>query len=361
MRAADWPSRREILRLAIFSCGLALLAGKKHARAAAAMAAEPFPNGVRLLVAGTPGQRIDRWADTFTPILGRLLPQATRLFKDNAIGNDGVTGANQFAVRATPDGATTLLVPGAAATAWLVGDSRVHFDTASWVPVLAGVSPAVLVGRVPLSALGPRATPRIAAAGPTGPELPVLIALDLLGTNAAPVFGLGTEQDAQAALAAGSVDLILLHGENVPQRLQHLAATGAHALFSLGCPDAVGYWQRNPLLSGIPTFEEISLTLLGHPPQGPLFAAWRAAAAATMLDFALVLPQLTPPDLVALWRKLGEQLADAATVRGLSAGEGISAESGPAANASTTAVAADAATLLALRSWLGRRFGWRQT
>ncbi len=341
--------------------GLAFCAGSRRARAATAMASQPFPNGVRLLVAGTPGERVDWWADTFTPILGRLLPPGTRVFKENAIGNDGVTGANQFAVRAAPDGATALLVPGAAATAWLVGEPRVHFDTASWVPVMDAVGPAVVVGRMALSTLGPGATPRVAASGPTGPELPVLIALDVLAANAVPVFGLDTAQQALASLAAGGVDLVLLHGEDVPSRMENLASTGVRALFSFGRPDATGHWQRDPLLPGIPTFEEVSLTLLGHQPRGPLADAWRAAAAATLLDFALVLPQLTPTDVVALWREVGEQLAQAATVRGLAAGAGLCPESGPSANASTTAVAADAATLLALRRWLGRRFGWRQT
>ena len=345
----------------MLSGGLAFCAGAARAHAATAMASEPFPNGVRLLVAGTPGERIDWWADTFTPLLGRLLPPGTPVSKENAIGNDGVTGANQFAVRATPDGATALLVPGAAATAWLVGDPRVHFDTACWIPVLAGVSPAVVLGRLPLSALGSRQALRVAASGPAGAELPLLIGIELLGGNAVPVSGLEAPGAALAALAAGSVDLVLLHGEDVPSRVQTLDATGAHALFSLGRPDATGRWQRDPLLPNVPAFQEISLTLLGRLPDGPLLNAWRAAAAATMLDFALVLPQLTPSDLVALWRKLGEQVVNAATVRGLSAGAGLSPEAGPAANAITTAVAVDAATLLALRSWLGRRYGWRQT
>lgn len=359
MRARDCPSRRQVLRVAVLSGVLSLLGGISRAAAATAMAAEPFPNGVRLLVAGTPGQRIDCWADTLAPVLAHLLPPGTHVVKENALGNDGVTGANQFAVRATPDGATALLAPGAAATAWLVGEARVHFDAASWVPVMAGVSPAVLAGRVPLAALRSRQVLRIAASSPTGPELPALLSLDLLGAHTAPVFGMATTQQGLAALAGGSVDLMLLYGEDVPHRVQNLAAARAHPLFSFGRLDATGHWRRDPLVPGIPTFDEIALSVLGRQPEGPLVSAWRAAAAATMLNFALVLPQLTPTDLIALWRKLGQQVADAATVRGLAAGTGLSSEAGPAANASTTAVAADAATLLALRGWLARRFGWR--
>ncbi|MGH7081231.1 MAG: hypothetical protein ACREFV_02045 [Acetobacteraceae bacterium] len=361
MRAQIGPTRRDALRLTLASVGLALSVRALPADAATALAAVPFPNGVKLLVAGTPGEPVDDWANALAPVLGHLLPPATRLSRENAIGNDGVTGANEFAVRAPPDGATVLLLPGAAATAWLVGDPRVHFDTASWTPVMAGVSPGVVMGRVPLARLGSQQGPRIAAAGPTGPELPALIALELLGTNATPVFGLGDELAARAALEAGGVDLILLHGGNVPRRMQSLGAAGAHALFALGAPDPAGHWRRDPLLPGVPCFAEVSLDLLGHPPAGPMAGAWRAAAAATMLDFALVLPQLTPSDLVALWRNVGGRLVDAATVRGLCAGEGVRCESGPAAAADTAAVVADVASLLALRVWLDRRFGWRRS
>lgn len=361
MRGQTGPTRRQALRLALAWAGLVVSARTLPADAATALAAEPFPNGVKLLVAGTPGERVDDWANALAPVLRRLLPPATRLSRENAIGNDGVTGANQFAVRAPPDGATVLLVPGAAATAWLVGDPRVHFDTAGWTPVMAGVSPGVVMGRVPLAALGARQSPRIAAAGPTGPELPALIALELLGTNVTPVFGLGDEPAARAAFEAGGVDLILLHGENVPRRAQSLGAAGAHALFALGAPDATGHWRRDPLLPGVPCFAEVSRDLTGHPPAGPMAGAWCAAAAATMLDFGLVLPQLTPSDLVALWRNVGGRLVDAATVRGLSAGEGVRCESGSAAAASTAAVAADVSALLALRAWLDRRFGWRRS
>ncbi|MGH7068060.1 MAG: hypothetical protein ACREEU_09790 [Acetobacteraceae bacterium] len=361
MRAKIGRTRRETLRLTLASAGLALLARTRPASAAAALAAEPFPNGVKLLVAGTPGEPVDGWANALTPVLRHLLPPETRLSKENAIGNDGVTGANQFAVRAIHDGATVLLVPGAAATAWLVGDPRVHFDAADWTPVIAGVSPGVVIGRVPMAALRQHQGLRIAATAPTGPELPALIAFELLGVKATPVFGLGDQAAAGGALEAGGVDLILLHGENVPRRMESLAAAGARALFSLGAPDAAGHWGRDPLLPGVPSFDEISLVLLGHPPAGPMAGAWRAAAAATMLDFALVLPQLTPADLVALWRNLGGRLTDAATVRGLSAGAGVRSLPGPAAAAAIAAVTADVASLLALRVWLNRRFGWRQT
>jgi hypothetical protein len=361
MRLGEAPSRRKLLRLLLATGGTALLSPERPARAATAMAAVPFPNGAAVLVAGTPDGPLDHWAAVLVPALARAFPPDTRLVRQNAIGNDGVTGANQFTALAVPDGATALLVPGAAATAWLVGDPRTHFDLASWVPTLNAVTPSVVMGKVPLSALAPDQSPRIAAGTPTGPDLPALLALELLGTSFTAVFGLAEPEQARAALGEGSVDLVFLHGEDVPEKAGALAQEGAAPLFSFGVVDAAGRRTRDPLMPDVPTLEEVSLSLLGHPLRGRLLSAWRAAAAATALDYALVLPSLTPPDVVGLWRRMSAAVAAAPAVRALAGATSVRIETAPNANSGTVAVAADAATLLALRGWLVRRFGWTPT
>jgi len=361
MRPGGAPSRRSALRLIAGSCGAAWLGPDMAARAATAMAAVPFPNGASVLIAGTPDGPLDHWAGVLMPALARALPPGTRVSRQNVIGNDGVTGANQFTALAVPDGATALLVPGAAATAWLVGDPRVHFDMASWIPALNALAPAAVVGTVPLSALGPDKTPRIAAAGPVGPDLPALLALDLLGTNFTAVFGLGEPAKAREALRDGAVDLIFLYGEEVPERLRALAATGATPLFSFGTVDPAGQRTRNPLLPDLPSLEEVSISLLGHPLRGKMLTAWHAAAAATTLDYALVLPALTPPDIVGLWRSMSAAMAASPAISALAGATSVRIETTPSADSGVVAVATDSATLLALRGWLANRFGWDPT
>jgi hypothetical protein len=359
MGIAEAPSRRHALRLILGSCGAAALGSGTTVRTATARAAGPFPNGATVLVAGTQGGPLDRWAGVLLPGLARALPPHTRITKETAIGGDGVTGANQFTARAVPDGTTALLVPGAAAIAWLVGDPRVHFDTASWVPAMAAVAPAVVVGKVPLSALGPDQSPRIAAAGPAGPDLPALLSLELLGSSFTTVFGLGDPNRAREALRDGAVDLVFLYGEDVPERANSLASEGATPLFSLGTVDAAGRRTRDPLMPNIPSLEEVSLNLFGRPLHGPLVPAWNAAAAATMLDYALVLPTLTTPDVVGLWRSMSQRVAGETTVRALAGAAAVRIETAPAASRSISTVAADAAALLELRQWLASRFAWR--
>ncbi len=96
--------------------------------------ATPFADGATLLVAGPESGATDRWAALLGPALGRGLPPGTQVHTEAVGGPDGVTGANQFEARTTPDGTTALLLPGSAALAWLVGDPRARFDAAHWMP-----------------------------------------------------------------------------------------------------------------------------------------------------------------------------------------------------------------------------------
>jgi hypothetical protein len=177
--------RRRCL-LALAACAAAL---PRPVRATPALAAEPFPDGVTLLVAGPAGSDADQWASLLMPALARSLPGGGTLHRILSGGRDGVTGVNQFAARTEPDGATGLLLPGAAARAWLVGDPRAHFDMGPFVPVFAALTSAVLCARPPAGGWSGRPRVRIAAASPDGPELPGLLGLDLLGAEVVPVVG----------------------------------------------------------------------------------------------------------------------------------------------------------------------------
>ena len=92
-------------------------------------------------------------------------------------------------------------------------------------------------------------------------------------------------------------------------------------------------------------------------PTGRLFTAWQAVAATAQLDYALVLPQLSPAAQVALWRQAGAQAAaqielrdDPTLVRHLVP---------PSASEVTAAMAPDPAAITELRAWLARRLNWR--
>ena len=326
-----------------------------HANARAASAAELLTDDATILVAGPADGHLDQWANVLAPALGRSLPPGTSLRKQMAGGEDGVTAANQFEARVAPDGQTVLLTPGQAALAWLAGDPRARFDAAYWVPVMSGVTPAVVVSRVPSDALPSGAKLRIAAAGPAGPDLAALLAVELLGVEAVPLFNVQDRAAAESAFGAHAVDALFLCGEDVPQRAAALAQAGAQPLFSLGLGDETGMVARDPSFMQTPTLIELARAR-GDNPTGALFAGWRAAAAAAQLEFALVLPQLAPAALVSLWRRAAAQAAATPELQAAAIG-GVRAIAAPAPNLPT--VAADADSLLELRRWLASRFRWQ--
>ena len=326
-----------------------LFLGSSCAPLLAGAAAAPFPDGATLLVGGPGDCPAASWADWLTPGLGRALPPGTALRTAVVGGADGVTAANVFEARTVPDGSTALLLPGSAAMAWLVGDPRARFDTAHWLPAMAGITPGLVVSR-----RAPGGAPvRLAASSAAGPELPAMLALDLLGADWSPVFGL-VDGAAVDALIGGRVDAVCLRGRRVPELLQMLLAAGAQPLFSFGSVDEAGVRQRDAALAEVPTVSEL---LAGRGGDAALRRAWFAAAAASDLDIAMVLPALTPAAIVAVWRRAASQAAGAAQAQ--AAALGVRQQPAPAATATTAALAADPAAQLALRGWMEKRLDYR--
>ena len=232
----------------------------------------PFPNGATLLVAGPGGSAVDSWAEWLAPSLGRALPPGTPLRKDVVGGVDGVTGANQFEARTVPDGGTAMLLPGSAAMAWLVGDPRARFDASHWIPGLAGVTPGLVMSRIPIGRVQSDAPLSVAASGPAGPELPGLLALDLLGARWTPVYGIA-DAAALEALSSGQVDAICLHGTRVPEFARLLGSSGFVPMFSYGSVDDTGRRQRDPAFPNTPDASEL---LAGRQISPALLKGWRA-------------------------------------------------------------------------------------
>ncbi len=361
------PGRRRVLQLAV---GIALAGHSGLARAAPrrantplagttlAVTAPPPREGASIMVAGPDGGELERWGRMLAPVLARSMSLGAAHVSSTG-GVDGVTGANQFDARAAPDGSTLLLVPGAAALAWLTGDPRAQFDAAHWVPVMAGVTPGIVAGRVGSNALARGSGVRIAAASPAGPDMAALLGIELLGATPIPAFGLTDATAARDAFLRREVDLVFLHGRQVPERLAELRVAGAQPLFALGAVGEAGSLERDPLFPDVPNVPELYAALRGSRPAGLLYDAWTAAAAGARLDFGLVLPRLTPAAMVALWRRAGTRAASAPELQVVAAAASVRPLAGAEATASTTEVAAEAPALLELRRWLATRFNWR--
>jgi len=322
-----------------------------------ALAETPFPDGATILVAGPTDGALARWARALRPALGQSLDPGVGMRQNDVGGADGVTGANEFDTRVAPDGHTVLLAPGEAVLDWLVGDPRAHFDVGHWMPVMACVAPAVLVGRP--AAFAGAGIVRIAATHPAGHELPAILGIELLGGRAQLVPDAVQNETLVDAVDQKALDAVLLRGHKVAEQARELAAAGAAPIFSLGTHDDAGALVRPAAFPDIPTLPELYAARRGMALSGPIRDAWIAAAAASQLEFALALPELTPAAMVALWRRAGVGAAGSLDLQAAALPLGVQLLGGPAATASMAPAAANGAALVALRQWLTHRFNWR--
>lgn len=360
------------------------LLGGLAAAAAAGAAAAAFPLGRRavatlppaaaLLAPGPQGSPQARWAARFAAALGRsTAPQPTQLRPAVLGGADGVTAANRFTTAAAPDGRTLLALAGAAAHARLIGDGRARYEPSTWLPVCGLVQPTALLVRGPALAarLAPRrrgaaaAGPlRLALPGPEAPEAAALLALDLLGIPAEPVFGLSGPIAVQA-FTEGRVDAQVARG---PALTAQGAAIGAEPWFAVSPPEAgpgTPRARRDPALAEVPSLaERIALRAaagMASPAAEAILAA-DAGLAAVRLGTTIVLPALTPADLVALWRHAAARLATEMEEDGGGNGDPAlrSLLHGTEAAAAYAALCAVPEPVVqSYRGWLARRLDWR--
>jgi hypothetical protein len=333
-----------------------------HAHAETALAA-PMPAAQpTIAVAGPPDSSVARWAGLLRPHLAAGLGAEGGLRLRFVGGQDGVTGANQFDARAMPDGREALLLPGTAALAWLAGDSRVRFEAARLLPLLVSTGIGVLMIRGGAAGLRGARPLRVACATPVGPALTALIAFDLLGTPTVPVMPKGDmSDDLSPAARSGDVDAVFVHGLDAPSQLPALIEAGLRPTFSVA---PAGYAGPPPAtVAGLFAAPPDLDALLAASPRAtpPVLAAWRAVAAASLMDIALALPRLCPSGTVAHWRRAcaATQAASAVLPPGVSGAVRLLA--GTDSEAAVNRIFVDQSAQLALRRWLGGRLNWQPT
>ena len=328
------------------------------ARAQTQNGATVFQSGVTLLSSGPAYGYIAGWAKLLEPHLMDGLPEDVGSSFTAMGGPDGVTVCNAFGARLDPDGSTIMFAPGAALLAWLEGDSRVKYDPGRWIAAVVGATPAVLVGRVPLSARGSRPL-RLAAANPIGPELAAFLALDLLGLPVQPVYGLTDAGSLIEGLRRQAIDLAFLSGPKLHDTLAQAQGAGAEALFSTGAQGCDGPKMRDPLLPGVPSFLEAAASFSVPVQDGPGFAAYEAAAAAASVCFVAVLPDLVRPSTLAAWRRGAELIGDSLAVAAVAVPQGVRLVTGACAGSFLTQTSRSAAAIDSLRQTMLARYGWR--
>jgi hypothetical protein len=313
-----------------------------------------------LLVAGPDGEQTSRWGDACALAMEAGFPGAPAIVTQAVGGLDGVTGANRLDTLVVPDGRTAAILPGAALTAWLAGDPRVHFDPTRWVPLMAASNSGVLVVRLPagtapdLQSLKAMAPLRLAADQPQSNDLAALLALARLDVRTAPVFGLRDIDTKTRAFMAGTVDAVFVSGEGVPEDIAPLTASGGVPVFSLGTQRADGTVGADPLFPGLPDVIAFSGSATPF-----LDAVYRAAAAAARLDFIIVLPKLTDSGAVAQWRQAACKALGATALTAAANASSVTLQHVPTVVATLNALNLVEPDQANLQAFLTKSFGWQ--
>ena len=317
------------------------------------------------------GGGTDVWARFFAPQLAQALPGQPNVVVLNVPGGGSITGANQFASRATDDGLSILGTSASTQYPAILGDPRVRYDYADWTAVLASPTGGVVYADPKYGVTGPDGLEqlrsqeiRFASQGATALEMPVLLALKMMGLNIRPVFGMESRGAGRLAFERGEAGIDFQTSSAYLNSVAPLVDSGkAVPLFSMGVVDAEGNVTRDPSFPDLPTFVEFYTDAMGAAPEGEAFEAWKALMiAGYSLQKMVVLPKDAPAEVIATYADAARQIVEAPDFRER-AGEEIGVYDqlvGDEADAALqAALTVDPAIREFLTTWLSEDYGVR--
>jgi tripartite-type tricarboxylate transporter receptor subunit TctC len=259
----------------------------------------------------------DVWARFNAPFLSKHLPGNPNVVVKNIPGGGSVTGTNQFAANAKPDGLTILGTSGSTQFPYLLGDPRVRYDYKDWPLVLAAPTGGVVYisskyGVKSVKDLGKLKGQKLVygSQGATSLDLVPLLAFKLLGLDVQHVFGMKSRGEGRLAFERGEATIDYQTTSAYLKNSVPLVKEGkAVPLFSWGVTDESGKIIRDPNFPDLPHIGEAIQIVTGKPPSG---GEWEAFKAFLISGFPaqklLVLPKGTPKDIVETYRVAVRQM-----------------------------------------------------
>ncbi|WP_020559894.1 Bug family tripartite tricarboxylate transporter substrate binding protein [Thiofilum flexile] len=270
------------------------------------------------------GGGTDVWARFFAPQLSEALPGKPTVVVLNVPGGGSISGANQFAKRASHDGLSILGTSASTQYPAILGDPRVRYDYADWTAVLASPTGGVVYIDPKYGVTGPKDIEklraeeiRFASQGATALEMPVLLGFKMLGLKIKPVFGMESRGAGRLAFERGEAGIDFQTSSAFLNSVKPLVDAGkAVPLFSLGVVDANGNVSRDPSFPDLPTFVEFYEQATSGKPEGEAYEAWKALMlAGYSLQKMMVLPKDAPPEVIAAYGEAAKTIIDAPDFR----------------------------------------------
>ena len=261
----------------------------------------------------------DTWARFNAPFLSRYLPGGPTIVIKNVPGGGSITGANQFAATAKPDGLTVLGTSGSTQFPYLLGDPRVKYEYKNWNVVLAAPTGGVVYISSKFGIKSVKELDKLqghklvyGSQGATSLDLVPMLGFRLLGLDVQHVFGMKGRGEGRLAFERGEATIDYQTTSAYLRNSVPLVNEGkAVPLFSWGAADETGNLVRDPTFPDLPDFEEAYELVHGKRPTG---VEWEACKAFLISGFPaqklLVLPKSTPMEIVETYRAAVRQMKD---------------------------------------------------
>src|SRR3546814_852541 len=152
---------------------------------------------IELLVPYSEGGGADLYSRFLGPIIAKHLPGQPTLIIRNVPGAGAIAGSNQFQDRAEPDGTDLVTASGSVMLNFAFRDARGHYRLDQWIPVISSPNGTVVYSHASLGIENASEIPDLVgkrvilgANNPTGGDLRTILAMDLLGVDVQPIFGM---------------------------------------------------------------------------------------------------------------------------------------------------------------------------
>ncbi|WP_428243620.1 Bug family tripartite tricarboxylate transporter substrate binding protein [Gynuella sp.] len=269
-------------------------------------------NRIEMIMPFKEGGGSDTWGRFYAPKLAEQLPGSPVMVVKNIPGGGSTSGANQFQLRAKPDGGDVLASSASTMFPYILGDRRVRYDYKEWSAVLASptggvvyVSPDLGIDSVADIAKLKDKNLMFASQGATSMDLVTLLAFNLLDMDVKAVFGMRGRGEGRLAFERGEVNIDAQTTSAFIKKVQPLVDEGkAIPLFSYGVLGKDGKIKRDPNFPNLPHFVEAYEMVHGQAPDGEAFHAWKSFfVAGYAAQKGLFLPKGTPDNIVQAYRE----------------------------------------------------------
>ena len=266
---------------------------------------------IEWIVPFSAGGGSSQWAQFLAPLLSEQLPGKPAIAVQNIPGGGSTKGANQFALRAKPDGLTILGTSGSTQFPYLLGDKRVQYEYKDWSLIMATPTGGVLYVSPDLGIKSAKDLMQLkgkdlvyGSQGATSLDLVPLLAFELLGLDVKAVFGMKGRGDGRLAFERGEVNLDYQTSAAYLKNSVPLVESGkAIPILSWGSMDDNGKIVRDPTFPDLPSFPEAYEMAKGERPSGDAWDAWKAFFISGFpVQKMIFLPKGTPPEIVEAWR-----------------------------------------------------------